>query len=195
MSDGVKGTDKKVVEKIVDTILRSVLGSDPEKTLAEQQIGFEETGNPMTPWFALLYARNHSVPVPEWVLQYFTERAEIITDIVHVHESNKRNQQTNNRKNRKSLREAEAIGRALGFGAVGRGQKTPAATSAAQAEGFKFAFGVQIEMKLGANEGTAIINTADRCGWSESKVRRAHKSHKQQAKQAFLELLDVFEIS
>ncbi len=195
MSDGVKGTDKQVVKKIVDTLLRSILGSDPEKTLAEQQIGFEETGNPMTPWFALRYARNHSVPVPEWVLQYFTERAEIITDIVHVHESNKRNQQTNNRKNRKSLREAEAIGRALGFGAVGRGQKTPAATSATQAEGLIFALGVQLEIKLGANEGSAIINTADRCGWSEATVRRAHKSHKQEAKQYFLKLMDDLEIS
>jgi hypothetical protein len=177
-----------VVDKrrMADVIRALAVGVDPRlpgwQVQALDAVGqrFEETGDPMAPWSALQFARSHSIPVPEWVLDYLEGRAGQLDKIAVDGGGGKR--------------EAEAIGRALGFGAIGRGQTAAASASATATREFTLALGMAMEVRLGAGKSKAATIVAAAMNSSASSVERAYAREGQRADQVLDGILEVYEV-
>jgi len=73
----------------------------------ELKEAFEQTGNPVFVWYAILNTASHNAPQPVWVRDYLHSMALKMVDLFWSHPH--RN-------------EAEAVGKAFGFGGSGKGQ-------------------------------------------------------------------------
>jgi hypothetical protein len=82
-----------------------------KSALRELEADFSRDGNPVHAWEALAVARRHEIDPPEWVEDFLTDVADRILDIRDEVASGK-----------PINREAERVGKALGFGTDGSGQ-------------------------------------------------------------------------
>lgn len=96
-------------------------GSDPatvtrvrryrELELIELEEDFKREGNPVFIWQAIAIARRYGIELPEWVLEYLAASADSLLDIREEVADGKR-----------AGKEAERVGKVLGFGTDGPGQ-------------------------------------------------------------------------
>jgi hypothetical protein len=82
-----------------------------ESALSELQAYYKRDGNPVFVWQAVNAARGYSVEWPDWVYDYLLDAADRIMEI---------KQEVAERQ--PARREAERVGKALGFGVEGPGQ-------------------------------------------------------------------------
>lgn len=165
--------DEWTVEELAP-ILRAVQnGLDPalpnwQRTLLDHlEVQFEQEGHPLTPWFALRWARDHRIRMPSWVTDYFYDRGRAIQRVINAPAP--------------EHNEAEAVGRQLGFHALGRGQASPGAAAVRRANLWQMAFEMAIEARHAAERGEHFKKDAGReavsvrHGCSTDKVRAAEK--------------------
>lgn len=108
------------------------------QVLAKLQYDYREEGNFLAPWLAITWARHRGLPVPDWALDYIVGRGAVINDILV---------------NGSDRPEAEAVGRALGFGAGGPGQRSPAADRVAEERERSIAFTVILREEVEREQG------------------------------------------
>lgn len=136
------------IEQQMVLALRAVqLGIDPsedhlpEKILEALQAHWDSDGHPVTPWFALRFAKDHGLQQPEWVIDYFYDRGGVINELAH----------------QKSGRpQGELVGLALGFGAEGRGKSSPMAQAVAQSRDWHLAFKAKLKIAVGFEQGAPL---------------------------------------
>lgn len=134
---------------------------------------FLETGSAETPWRALAWARNSRLPVPAWVIDYLTDRANVILDTLGK---------------RPNAAEDRIVGRALGFGAPSRGKRSSAAEERKAARYFMLAMRVVADERLHESSGVqlgrqaAVERAALTLGASEGTIRRALAEYEEAAR-------------
>lgn len=130
--------------------------------LDELKRDFERTNNPVYAWSALVRSTTQGVQMPEWIMRYLHSAG---WDIVKMLDGTE------------DAREAELVGRALGFGGGKKGDKG------------KFAEGRKLEKYHalyrevvhelhkgnGTNPSSAFAYVASQCGKDISTVRRAYE--------------------
>jgi hypothetical protein len=128
---------------------------------------FERTPNPMLPWSALRWARDGGLDIPGWIIDHLYDKAVVLTEIV-AEDGGK---------------EAQEVGRALGFGAERKGETAAGAELRQHWRDFKIAVYIadlmrQDLMRQGvAKETAAITETAKALSVSPATARRAHKDY------------------
>lgn len=95
-------------------------------------------GDHLAPWLALSYARGWGVAVPGWALDFFCIKAVQLNDVLE---------------DPGGLSEAEAVGDALGFGALGRGQRSLAHKNAQRERERRMAMKVAIRTREVQEQG------------------------------------------
>lgn len=130
---------------------------------------FEEHGDPTRPWFAFGWAREHGLPVPEWVLAYLDDRRAKIGEAIASP--------------LKGESEAEAVGRALGFRAAGPGVPSPGSQAASESKAWRLAYELELERGFAEERNepfkleAGLAAVAARNHVSVSTVRRAGSLH------------------
>jgi hypothetical protein len=158
-------------ENVALVVRAAQLGVDPSRQgwrvelLERLKEVAEDAGHPLTPWFALRWARDHSLPQPDWVLDYFYERGRHVNSVVSSPTP--------------GVSEAEAVGRVLGFCSEGRGKPAPGAEALRQSEHWLYAYELEVERQAAEERGEAfkleagIAAVVARNNTSASTVRRA----------------------
>jgi len=100
-----------------------------ERVLERSGRDFEEHGDPLWPWHVLRLAADWGIPAPAWVMLYFSEQAERLNKIVRDGGGN-------------GSKEAELVGRALGFGAAGKGNTSAGKAIRTKDRDYQIAFWV-----------------------------------------------------
>jgi hypothetical protein len=166
-----------------DRAIAALWGVDPtvsdfrSQILDKMRIEFERTPNAMLPWSALRWARGRGIDVPDWIMDYLYDKAVVLTEII-AEDGGK---------------EAQEVGRALGFGAEGKGETAAGAELRQRWRSFKIAVHIadrmrQDFMKQGvAKETAAIAETAKALSVSLATARRAHADYGDRAAR-FVEL-------
>src|ERR1700694_3443237 len=96
-----------------DRVIAALYGVDPtasdfrSQVLDKLRIEFERTPNPMLPWNALKWARDRGLDIPGWIIDHLCDKAVVLEKIVAENVGKE---------------EAREVGRALGFGADGKGK-------------------------------------------------------------------------
>jgi hypothetical protein len=148
-----------------DKVIAALRDVDPNASDFRSQawdklrIQFERAPNPMFPWSALRWARDSGSDIPEWIIDYFYDKAVKLTEIVAED----------------AKREAREVGRALGFGAGGKGSPAAGAKLRQQWRDFEIAVHVADLMRQGVTKETAAIaETAKALSVSPATAHRAH---------------------
>ncbi|TGP27351.1 hypothetical protein EN875_033975 [Mesorhizobium sp. M2D.F.Ca.ET.232.01.1.1] len=147
-------------------------------TLVVDRMGasFEDESNPILPWQALRVAIDGAIDIPEWVLMYFHGRAKHLNDLLA-------------RGDRRGRREAEAVGKILGFGAMGKGGTSVARQTLNGDRNVIMAVHVVAETAICGSRTTAFGTVAERFAVSEDTVERAFHTHRQKAESRINNLL------
>ncbi|BCH01804.1 hypothetical protein MesoLj131b_38030 [Mesorhizobium sp. 131-2-5] len=130
---------------------------------------FEDDPNPIIPWQALRVAVDGSIDVPNWVIMYFHTRGKRLNDLLA-------------RGEHRGKREAEAVGKILGFGAMGKGGTSVARQTLNKDRDLILAVHVLGETALIGSRTSAILAVAERFGVSSDTVERAFAANKAKAK-------------
>jgi hypothetical protein len=142
------------------------------QVLDKARIEFERTPNPMLPWSAIIWARQGGLDIPGWVIDHLYDKAVVLTKIVDEDVGEE---------------EAREVGRALGFGAEGKGKTTAGAKLRQHPRDFEIAVHIadlmrQDLMRQGvAKENAAITETAKALSVSPATAYRAHKDYSGEA--------------
>jgi hypothetical protein len=163
---------KKVNEVYAASVgLTPLPGEDIRDLISEhQRITFEQTRDPLAPWRVITWAAANDFPLPEWVIQYLRGAAQKLNDVV-----------VQAAKTGSVKREAEAIGKALGFGHQRAGQTSLTKTTALRDRDFKIAMRVAEQIENNVKPDAAIIDVAKSLGITEAMTNRAFKEFGQQA--------------
>ncbi len=100
-----------------DRVIAALYGVDPNasdfrsQVLDKLRIEFERTPNPMLPWSAIIWARSRGLDIPNWIIDHLYDKAVVLSKIIADDVG----------------KEAEEVGRALGFGAESKGKTTAGA--------------------------------------------------------------------
>jgi hypothetical protein len=161
-----------------DRVIAALWGVDPNasgfrsQVLDKLRIEFERTPNPMLPWSALRWARSRGVDVPEWVMGYLYDKAVVLTEIVAEN----------------AKQEAREVGRALGFGAGGKGSVAGGSKLRQRWRSCEIAIRIADLMKQGVKEAAAITEAAEALSVSPATAYRAHADDGDRAAR-FVELI------
>jgi hypothetical protein len=142
------------------------------QVLDKLRIEFERTPNPMLPWSALRWARDGGLDIPGWIIDHLYDKAVVLTEIIAEDVGEE---------------EAQEVGRALGFGAEGKGKTTTGAKLRQHQRRFEIAVHIadimrQDLMRQGvAKENAAITETATALSVSPATAYRAHKDYSGEA--------------
>jgi hypothetical protein len=163
---------KRVNEVYVASVgLTPLPGEDIRDLISEHKRAmFEQTGDPLAPWQMITWAAVNDYSLPEWVIQYFRGAARKLNDVV-----------MQAAKTGSVKREAEAVGKALGFGHKAAGQTTLTKEAALRDRDLKIAVLVAKQIENNVKPDAAIFDVAKSLGIKESKVARAFKNFGQQA--------------
>jgi hypothetical protein len=155
-------------------------GQDIRELISEhQRVTFEQTLDPLAPWRVITWAAVNDFPLPVWVIQHLCAIAQKINDVV---------KQSANAGSVK--REAEAVGKALGFGSNRAGETTATKKAALRDRDLNSA--IHIIAKLGGNGGNkdaAIFAVSRSLGVKEAMANRAFKRFGKQAKETLTRYL------
>lgn len=122
--------------------------------------------NPILPWVGLRFAMDSEMPIPAWVLGYFYESAGILNQLVHD-------------RKRETRKEAESVGRMLGFGAGGKGQTSAFRETTLNDRDAKIAIQVVCGMEVnGWSQEKSIGEVARDHHLSEPTVERAYDRYR-----------------
>jgi hypothetical protein len=129
---------KKVNELYAASVgLNPLPGQDIRELISEhRRVTFEQTLDPLAPWRAITWAAANDFPLPGWVIQHLCAVAQKINDVV---------KQSANAGSVK--REAEAVGKALGFGSNRAGETTATKKAALRDRDFNIAMHIVIELE------------------------------------------------
>ena len=165
---------KKVNELYAASVgLNPLPGQDIRELISEhQRVTFEQTFDPLAPWRAITWAAANDFPLPGWVIQHLCAVAQKINDVV---------KQSANAGSVK--REAEAVGKALGFGSNRPGETSATKKAALRDRDFNIAMRVAEQIENGVNPDAAIFDVAKNLGITESMAIRAFDKFGQQAKE------------
>ncbi len=141
--------------------------------LSQLETQFREQGNAVTPWFALRWSIDNGLPIPQWVLDSLYRYAGYINNIA----------------NAGGRHEADAVGRALGFGGEGAGSTAAGAAARMSSRHYKAAVVVEIELRQGHPMDAALQVARDRTGVSVSTARRCHTRYGPAAREMLDKLL------
>ncbi|TGP50410.1 hypothetical protein EN873_24905 [bacterium M00.F.Ca.ET.230.01.1.1] len=146
--------------------------------LAVDRMGesFEDDSNPILPWQALRVAVDGSIDIPQWVILYFHNRAKHLNDLLA-------------RGDRRGRREAESVGKILGFGAMGKGGTSIARQTLNSDRDVIMAVHVLAETAICGSRTKAFGTVAERFGVSEDTVERAFYAHQGKAESRIENLL------
>jgi len=156
-----------------DRAIAAMYGVDPNagdfrsQVLDKLRIQFERAPNSMLPWSALRWARGSGSDIPEWIIDYFYDKAVVLTEIVAED----------------AKKEAREVGRALGFGAGGKGGIAAGAKLRQQWRDFGIAIRIADLMRQGVAKENAITETAKALSVSSATAYRAHADQGDQAAQ------------
>jgi hypothetical protein len=133
------------------------------QVLEKLRMNFEETGNVMLPWNAIRWARDGGLDMPKWVVDFFCDRAIRINRIV-VDDLGKE--------------EAHEVGRALGFGAAGKGSTSAGAELRQRSRDWQIAVRIAGEMADGTTgKDAAVVIAAEIFKVSPATAYRAHNDY------------------
>jgi hypothetical protein len=165
---------KKVNELYAASVgLNPLPGQDIRELISEhQRATFEQTSDPLAPWRAITWSSGNGLPVPAWVVQHLCGLAQKINDVV-----------VQSAKAGSVKREAEAIGKALGFGRQRAGQTSATKEAALRDRDFSIAMRVAEQVEMNVNPDTAIFDVAKNLGITESMAIRAFEKFGQQARE------------
>jgi hypothetical protein len=141
------------------------------QVLDKLRIEFERAPNPMLPWSAIIWARQGGLDIPGWIIDHLHDKAVVLSKII----------------NDDVGEEAEEVGRALGFGAEGKGKTAAGAKLRQHPRDFEIAVHIadlirQDLMRQGvAKETAAITETATALSVSSATAYRAHKNYSGEA--------------
>ncbi len=125
---------------------------------------YEETGNPVLPWIAVREAARVARPIPEWAMDYLVICGERINKLTN--------------ENHRGRREAEEVGKALGFGGRGQGRTSVFQETALDDRDLRIAVHVAGEMDTGKTAENSIATVAERFSLSVDTVERAYHGKK-----------------
>jgi hypothetical protein len=170
---------KKVNELYAASVgLNPLPGQDIRDLISEhQRVTFEQTHDPLAPWRMITWAAVNDYPLPEWVIQYLRGAARNLNDVV-----------VQAAKSGSVKREAEAVGKALGFGHKRAGQTTPTKEAALRDRDFNIAMRVAEQVDNNVKPYAAIFDVAKSLGITEFIVARAFKKRGRQAIAAWHQL-------
>jgi hypothetical protein len=131
------------------------------QVLEALRIEFERTPNPMLPWSVLRWVKARGAAIPEWVINYFYDKAVVLTAIVAED----------------AKKEAREVARALGFGAGGKGARSAGAKLVPLWRDLDIAIHTAELIAQGVAPENAITETAKALKKSSSTVRRAHAAY------------------
>jgi hypothetical protein len=177
---------KKVNELYAASVgLNPLPGQDIRELISEhQRVTFEQTLDPLAPWRAITWAAANDFPLPGWVIQHLCAIAQKINDVV---------KQSANAGSVK--REAEAVGKALGFGSNRAGETTATKKAALRDRDFNIAMHIVAELEDEANQDAAIFAVSQSLGVTETMANRAFKRFGQQAKETLTTYLANHQLS
>jgi hypothetical protein len=139
--------------------------SNAKAILRKLEVDYGRDRNPIHPWEAFATARRAGIDLPDWLLAYFDEGADRILNI--------RNEVA---RGTCVKREAERVGKALAFGADGRGRGKGRLSRAAQLERDRALY---LEVVIKLNAGTKLYlawyAVAQARRISPPTVRRAYR--------------------
>jgi hypothetical protein len=151
-----------------DRVIAAMYGVDPNdidfrsQVLDKLRIEFERAPNPMLPWNALKWARDRGLDIPRWVIDHLCDKAVVLEKIVIEDVGEE---------------EAQEVGRALGFGAEGKGKTTAGAKLRQRRRDFITAVHIaDLRMQDVAKEN-AITETATAVSVSPATAYLAHKGY------------------
>jgi len=129
-----------------------------KEEIEELKREFEATKNPVLAWRALILNGGLDTPFPEWIVEYLYAAAE---DIINNNDDD---------------REAEAVGKALGFGGAKKGKKGmfAAAATLERYRGLHMEVVAQLNKGNGTNLSSACAFVAATTDISFATVRRAY---------------------
>lgn len=169
-------SDDPLRAAVSTAMLAARYGVDPtasdfhSQVLDKARIEFERTPNPMLPWSAIIWARQGGLDIPSWIIDHLHDKAVVLSKIIVD-----------------DVGEAEEVGRALGFGAEGKGKTAAGAKLRQHQRNFEIAVHIadlirQDLMRQGvAKENAAITETAKALSVSPATARRAHKDYSGEA--------------
>jgi hypothetical protein len=150
-----------------DRVIAATRGVDPtasdfrSQVLDKLRIEFERTPNPMLPWSALRWARDGGLDVPGWIIDHLYDKAVVLSKII-VDDVGK---------------EAEEVGKALGFGAGGKGATTAGAELRQHWRDWETAVRIADLMMQGVAKESAVEEAAKTLSVSPATAYRAHKDY------------------
>ncbi|TPL75111.1 hypothetical protein [Mesorhizobium sp. B2-3-15] len=150
------------------------------RTLAISRIGetHAKSFNPILPWVGLRLAMDSELPVPDWVLRYFYESAGLLNQMIREGKHRGR-------------KEAESVGRMLGFGADGKGQTSAFRDITLQDRDVKIAIHVVCGMVAnGWSQEKSVGEVAGTQKLSEATVERAYARYRDVAQSRVSNFID-----
>jgi hypothetical protein len=141
------------------------------QVLDKLRIEFERTPNPMLPWSALRWARDGGLDIPRWIIDHLYDKAVVLSKIIADDVG----------------KEAEEVGRALGFGAAGKGAATAGAELRQHWRDWKTAVRIADGMRQGLAKDAAVAAAAETLSISSATAYRAHAKYGSEAAAQFVE--------
>jgi hypothetical protein len=153
-----------------DIAIAAIYGVDPtasdfrSQILDKLRIEFERTPNPMLPWSTIIWARQRGLDIPEWIVDHLYDKAVVLSKIIADDVG----------------KEAEEVGRALGFGAAGKGSTTAGAELRQSWRNLETAVRIDDLMMQTesqgkvAKENAAVAEAAEALSVSSATAYRAH---------------------
>jgi hypothetical protein len=151
-----------------DRVIAALYGVDPtasdfrSQVLDKLRIEFERTPNPMLPWNALQWARDRGLDIPGWVVDYLRDKAVVLEKIIDKDVGEE---------------EAQEVGRALGFGAEGKGKTTAGAKLRQRRRDFTTAVHIADLRMQDVGKENAVTETATALSVSSATAYIAHKGY------------------
>jgi hypothetical protein len=161
---------------MVQIIELGLLGIDPRdadylpKAFSAYQSAAED-GDPGAVWSALETATAHQVRPPDWIMDQMAATAPKVRNAMSAPDRN----------------EAEAVGRALGFGAPGKGQSSSIDASHRTRRARMIAFGLVFQERVDAEAGkrlyfeAAMAEARDRWSVGRGKAAKVLAEHREWA--------------
>ena len=154
LATSFKGYDQAIVER---------MKAYGRSALQELEADFARDGNPVHAWGAFVIARTYENDTPEWVLNFVYDVARGILDICGEVSQGK-----------PAIREAERVGKVLGFGTDGRGRGGWFKRATMLHRDRTIYFKVGSKLKAGMKRNFAYDDVAKTLNVSRSTIVRAY---------------------